>query len=163
MGLKSDGRRLALENYPLRLTIPTRYGDMDTNAHLNNVAIARLMEESRVRFHYSLRADGGDLSPGGAMVAHVAIDYLGEGEYPADVEAGVGVVEIGRTSYRLAIGLFQNGRAFALADSVIVRVSADRGSAPLPQSLRDLLDRQRVISAAAASGGEGSALHPAGA
>ena len=145
MGLKDESWRRDIAAYPVRLTIPTRYGDMDSNAHLNNVAIARLIEESRVRFHYAMRAEGGDVSPGGVMIAHIAIDYLGEGEYPADVESTVGVVALGGASYRLAIGLFQHGQAFALAESVMVRVAPDRsGAAPLGDELRGLLARFQV-------------------
>ena len=145
MGLKDEGWRRNLAAYPVRLTLPTRYGDMDANAHLNNVAIARLFEESRVRFHYAIRAEGAEVSPGAVMIAHVSIDYLGEGEYPTDVEAGIGIAALGGASYRLAIGLFQHGQAFALAESVMVRVAPDRsGAAPLGDELRGLLARFQV-------------------
>lgn len=145
MGLKDELWRRDPASYPLRLTIPTRYGDMDSNAHLNNVAIARLVEESRVRFHWAMVGDGAQLSPGGVMIAHVAIDYLGEGEYPADVESGVGIVAVGGSSYRFAIGLFQHGRAFALAESVMVNIGRDRsGAAPIGPEKRALLERWRV-------------------
>lgn len=141
MGLKADGWRLDIARYPLRFTIPTRYGDLDSNAHLNNVAIAQLVEEARVRFHYHLRMLGGDISPGGVMVAHLSIDYLGEGEYPAGAEAGVGVVHVGGSSYRIGIGLFQNGRAFALAESVMVQVAGDQPrAAPLTADQRRRLE-----------------------
>lgn len=145
MALKDDSWRRDIAAYPVRLTIPTRYGDMDSNAHLNNVAIARLFEESRVRFHYAMRAEGAAVSPGGLMIAHLAIDYIGEGEYPADVESGVGIVSLGGSSYRLGIGLFQHGRAFALADSVMVSVAPDRsGAAPLGAELSGLLERFQI-------------------
>ena len=145
MSLKAEAWRLDPAAYPIRLTIPTRYGDMESNAHLNNVAIARLFEETRVRFHYEIRAEGGDVSPGGVMIVHVSIDYLGEGEYPADVSSGVGVVALGRSSYRLAIGLFQHGRAIALAESVMVSIAEDRsGGAPIPDALRALLETYAV-------------------
>jgi acyl-CoA thioester hydrolase len=79
------------------------------------------------------------------MIAHVSIDYLGEGEYPADVSSGVGVVALGRSSYRLAIGLFQHGRAIALAESVMVSIAEDRsGGAPIPDALRALLETYAV-------------------
>lgn len=147
MGLKDEGWRRNLAAYPVRLTLPTRYGDMDANAHLNNVAIARLFEESRVRFHYAIRAEGAEVSPGAVMIAHVSIDYLGEGEYPTDVEAGIGIAALGGASYRLAIGLFQNDRAFALAESVMVSIAPDRsGAAPLSPDLRELLERYRVAA-----------------
>lgn len=145
MGLKDERWRLDPAAYPVRLALPTRYGDMDANAHLNNVAIARLFEEARVRFHYAIRAKGGDVSPGGVMIVHISIDYLGEGEYPADVEAGIGIAALGGSSYRLAIGLFQNGRPFALAESVMVSVAPDRsGAAPLAADLRTLLEGFRI-------------------
>jgi len=144
VALKDEGWRLALTAYPFRITLPTRYGDMDSNAHLNNVAIARLVEEARVRFHWRLRETVPDTSPGGIMIVHVAIDYLGEGAYPADVEAGVAVASVGGSSYRLAIGLFQAGSAIALADSVMVNLSPDRsGAAPVSADTRAALEGYR--------------------
>jgi len=139
--LKDEGWRLTPGPYPLRFTVQTRYGDMDANAHLNNVAIARLVEEARVRFHFALKVRVASTDPSGIMIVHAAIDYLGEAFYPADVEAGVAVAGIGGSSYRLAIGLFQNGKAFALADSVMVNLAEDRsGSAPIGDALRARLE-----------------------
>ncbi|MFN3591587.1 MAG: acyl-CoA thioesterase [Thermaurantiacus sp.] len=120
MALKDDAWRHELVRYAARIVIPVRYGDMDANAHLNNVAIARLFEEARLRFHAFLRAKGAGVDPGGVLLAHVEIDYVAEGSYPEDVEAGVAVVKVGARSYRLAIGLFQSGRIIALADCVMV-------------------------------------------
>lgn len=146
MALKDEGWRLGPARYPFRVTLPTRYGDMDSNAHLNNVAIARLVEEARVRFHWRLREAVPATSPGGIMVVHVAIDYLGEGTYPADVEAGVAVASIGQSSYRLAIGLFQGGSAIALADSVMVNLSDDRsGAAPVDPMTQAALEGFRHV------------------
>ncbi len=120
MALKDEGWRHDPASYPARIPLPVRYGDMDANAHLNNVAIAQLFEEARLRFHAILRARGAGVDPGGVLLAHVEIDYVAEGRYPEDVEAGVAVVHIGRRSYRLGIGLFQLGRTLALADCVMV-------------------------------------------
>lgn len=120
MGLRDQGWRRELALYPFRAALQTRYGDMDPNAHLNNVAIARLFEEARLRFHMAARAAADAIDPSGVMIAHVAIDYLAEGSYPGDVMAGVGVEAIGTRSYRLAIALFQDGGAMALASCVMV-------------------------------------------
>jgi acyl-CoA thioester hydrolase len=54
------------------------------------------------------------------LITHIAIDYLAEGNYPGEVEAGVGVEALGNRSYRLALALFQDGRAMALASCVMV-------------------------------------------
>jgi acyl-CoA thioester hydrolase len=123
MPLKDEAWRLSLASYPVRGCLQTRYGDMDANAHLNNVAIARMAEEARVRFHgqlFGVPETGPALDRQAIMIAHVAIDYLAEGQYGTNVETGVAVVAVGTRSYRLAIGLFQLGRAMALADSVMV-------------------------------------------
>lgn len=142
--LKQQAWRLAMDRYALRLALQTRYGDMDANAHLNNVAIARLVEESRVRFHIALKMRIASTDPSGIMIVHAAIDYLGEGSYPGDVEAGVAVAAIGGSSYRLAVGLFQNGKAFALADSVMVNLARDRsGPAPIGEALRARLEEMQ--------------------
>ncbi len=142
--MKDEPWRRSPEHYPVRLTLQTRFGDMDANAHLNNVAIARLVEEARVRFHYQVKVRVASTDPSGIMIVHAAIDYLGEGAYPGDVEAGVAIADIGGSSYRLAVGLFQNGKAFALADSVMVNLAEDRSrSAPIGDALRARLEEMQ--------------------
>lgn len=147
--LRDDGWRHELGNYPLCFSLQTRYGDMDSNAHLNNVAIARLVEESRLRLHQKILAQGAPVNPGAAMIVHLAIDYLGEGRYPGDVESANGVVRCGRSSYVLAHGLWQNGRPFVLAHSVMVSVAAGQSRpAPIAELLRaKLLEIQIGASA----------------
>jgi acyl-CoA thioester hydrolase len=134
VALKDEGWRHDIARYAARIIIPVRYGDMDANAHLNNVAIARLFEEARLRFHGFLRTRGASVDPGGVLLAHVEIDYVAEGRYPEDVEAGVAVAKVGTRSYRLGIGLFQGGRVLALADCVMVH----RGQ-PISPDLRAAL------------------------
>lgn len=136
--MKDEIWRCRLDAYPLRVRLQTRFGDMDVNAHLNNVAIARLFEETRLRLHHEIIRRGGKTEAGGTLIVHIAIDYLGEGRYPDDVEAAVGVRAMGRSSYRIAHGLFQNGRAFAIAESVMVCVQpGEKRPGPIPDRLRD--------------------------
>jgi acyl-CoA thioester hydrolase len=139
VGLRDEAWRRDPAAYPFSTLLQTRYGDMDANAHLNNVAIARLFEEARLRFHMEVREVTARVEPGAVMIAHVAIDYLAEGAYPADVRACVGVPGVGTRSYRLAIGLFQDGAPFALAECVMVH----RGEAVAP-ALRSALEARMV-------------------
>jgi acyl-CoA thioester hydrolase len=120
VALKDEAWRHAAAAYPFQATLQTRYGDMDSNAHLNNVAIARLFEEARLRFHMDVRRQALHVDPRGVMIAHIAIDYVAEGHYPADVAAGIGVARVGARSYALAMALFQDARAMALAECVMV-------------------------------------------
>ncbi len=134
--MKNDPHRRTAAAYPWNLTLPTRFGDMDPNRHLNNVAVSRLFEEGRVRFHMHLREAHPEIGHPHFLVAHVAIDFLAEGHYPADVELRLAILGIGSSSYRIGKALFQNGTPFALADSVLVhRAPGGAGSAPLPPPL----------------------------
>jgi acyl-CoA thioester hydrolase len=129
------------------LTLETRFADMDINRHLNNVAFSRFFEETRIRFNWSLFESGNLGEHRGEsratrpryLVAHVAIDYLGEGNYPAPVTMACAIGAIGRTSFRSQKAMFQHDRCIALCDTVLVHRGND-GPAPLPDDLRALLE-----------------------
>lgn len=145
--MKTDPRRLLLASYRWVQTMETRFADMDVNRHLNNVAFSRFFEETRIRFNGTLFANAdanananADASPRPRyLVAHVAIDYLGEGSYPEPVTMAYAVGSIGRTSFRSQKAMFQNDRCIALCDTVLVH-RGDAGPAPLPDALRTRLE-----------------------
>lgn len=116
----------------------TRFADMDVNGHLNNVAITRFFEETRIRFNWALFAENLPERPR-FLVGHVAVDFLAEGRYPAPVTMAYAVAEIGRSSFRSAKAMFQDGRCVALCDTVLVHRGPD-GPAPLPDLLRTRLE-----------------------
>ncbi len=143
--MRGDPARRDAAAYPWSVEIQTRFGDMDFNAHLNNVAVAQLYEEGRVRFNWHLR----DTFPIGRprfLVARVEIDYLGEARYPAPVMLAAAAIEVGRTSWRAGLGLFQGGVCLGLCDSVLVhRDPGDAaGSAPIPDALRAALGERSL-------------------
>ena len=116
MGLKDEGWRRDIAAYPVRFTLPTRYGDMDANAHLNNVAIARLIEESRVRFHYDVKAMGADVI--------IAVDVSTPLDDIDDVQSVLGI-----TNQSLTVMILNNTkRVIALADVVVVPDLGDYGA-----------------------------------
>ena len=134
--MRTDPRRREADAYPWIAQVATRFGDMDVNRHLNNVAVARLYEEVRVRFNGHLRTLH-DLQPH-YLVGHVAIDYLGEGRYPLPATIGYGIASFGRASFRAAMAMFQNGRCIGLCDTVMV-YRGDAGPAPIPEVVRAML------------------------
>ena len=139
--MRDDARRRELAAYPWSHEVATRFGDMDFNAHLNNVAVAQLYEEGRVRFNQHLRA-AYPIGRPRFLVARVEIDYLGEAGYPAPVTLAAASLDLGRTSWRIGLGLFQAGVCLGLCDTVMVhRGPSDSGAgpAPIPQALRSAL------------------------
>jgi acyl-CoA thioester hydrolase len=137
--MRQDARRLVAENYPWSDTMETRFADMDVNRHLNNVAITRFFEETRMRFNWSLVARGDTMDRPRYLVAHVAVDFLGEGSYPEPLTMTYAVGNIGNSSFRCQMGMFQSGKCIALGDTVLVH-RGDDGPSPLPTELRSRLE-----------------------
>ncbi len=135
--MRNDPRRRDLASYPWSTVLATRFSDMDVNRHLNNVAVAQLYEETRVRFNWGLRAAHPELRPH-YLVGRVEIDYLAEGGYPAPVTSAYGIASLGNSSFRVAMALFQDGGCIGLCDTVMV-YRGDTGPAPLPEPLRAVL------------------------
>ena len=132
--------RLTREAYPLIETKQTRFQDLDTMGHLNNVAFASLFEDARVRVNRALGRDlGGASSPGSfrAVVARNEINYLAEGSYPEDVEIAIGIGRVGNRSFEMLAAMFQSGRCIATCDTTIVMTAPK--DAGLPDFFRERL------------------------
>lgn len=119
--------------------VTTRYADLDPNQHINNVAMAAIIEDARVRFH--MASGFARAIPKGAqiMVVSLTIDYLAQAHYPLPVQVHSGVSSLGERSLRLRHLLIQDGRAVALAEAVVVYV-VDGKAGPLPESLRGAIE-----------------------
>lgn len=141
--MRHDPRRLEPAAYAWSVELGTRFGDMDVNRHLNNVAVAGLYEEARVRFHAELRACRAIGNPR-FLVAHCAIDYLGEGDYPEPVTVMLAVLALGTSSYRMGAALLQRERCIGLCDTVLVH-RGESGPAPLPDALRTVLGEFAIV------------------
>ena len=134
---RPDPALLNPARYPFAHTVTTRFADVDPNQHLNNVALAAMMEDARVRFNQAvgLKVKIGERR---AMVASVGMEYLAQGHFPDPVDAYCGIEQVGRTSWSIAQILVQNGSVVAFARSVIVSISDDR-PAPVTEETRAAL------------------------
>lgn len=131
---KPDAALLNPERYPFTCTIETRFGDLDVNKHINNVAMAGMVEEGRVRFHHASGFVAG-LEGRAAMVASLSIEFLGQAYHPAPITVHAGAARIGRTSYALDLLLMQEGRVVVFAQTVVVCTDAG-GPAEISQAFR---------------------------
>ena len=128
--MKPDPRRADAGRYPFTHDVPPRFNDMDALRHLNNVALAAVYEEGRIALHRAFDKNGIREPGTRTVIAQVNITYLAEGHYPDVLQVAAGVTRIGRSSYEIAQGLFQNGRLIGVADTVIVN-TRDGRSHPL--------------------------------
>lgn len=141
---KPDAALLDTARYPFSCTIEPRFGDLDTNLHINNVALTGILEDARVRFHAQsgYRAAMGKLV---SMVASLNVEYLGQSYYPNPLTIHVGASRLGRTSYVLNQLVLQQDRAVAYSEAVMVCVG-ESGPVPLPPAFRSGVSNWMVRS-----------------
>ncbi|MFY9337061.1 MAG: acyl-CoA thioesterase [Mycobacterium sp.] len=134
---RPDPMRLRLESYPVVDEIAARYGDMDANAHLNNLALEALHENARATMNRGLLPDA--YRAGGRRLRLVTsqniVHFLAEAHWPVLIQTGAGVGRIGRTSYVASTGLFVDGGCIGVCDTVLVLLG-DQGPEPLSDEFR---------------------------
>lgn len=140
----TDRRSPQLGDFPFSVELATRFDDLDTQGHVNNVAIANLYQESRVQFHREtfrpLRQSRDlDRDPELATVlADVHIAYRLETHYPYPVTLGCGVSRLGNSSYTISTAMFQKDACVGTCEAVLVFVKQGRPH-PIPDKIRTIL------------------------
>jgi acyl-CoA thioester hydrolase len=112
-----------------------RYADLDPNQHVNNAVYATYFETSRVSL---VREPAHGLTPPGLgwVLVRLDIHFRHELHWPGQIELGLGIVKVGRTSASFDQVVFAHGRCVASARSVTVMVDeATRKPTPLPASV----------------------------
>lgn len=142
---RPDPMRLTLDSYPVVDRIAARYGDMDANAHLNNLALESLHENARATMNRTLFPQayrGGDRNYR-LVTSQNAVHFLAEAHWPALISTGAGVGRIGRTSYVASTALFLDGACIGVCDTVLVLLGQD-GPVPLSDEFRAALETVRL-------------------
>lgn len=131
--------RLSRSLYPVTGMATARFGDVDANGHLNNVALESLHENTRAAFNQ--RVFPGVYEPSTRTIrlvlAGIVVHFLAEAHWPADIDTGVGVGRIGRTSYVVSTALFVGDTCISLCDATLVTLRD--GPVPIPEQARDVL------------------------
>jgi len=126
------------------VVIPTRWMDNDIYGHVNNVVYYAYFDTVINRF---LIGDGGLDIAGGEVIGIAAEShcrYRRAVAFPTDLDAGLAVGKLGRSSVRYEIGLFPQGEAEVAAEGWFVHVFVDRVTrrpAPIPDRMRAALER----------------------
>lgn len=137
--MKPEPYRLDPASYPLNVTVPSRFRDLDTLGHINNVAIGSFYEEGRAALNRTAFPHAFRLEHNMRMlIADVHIAYMGEAHYPGDLLVCAGIGHVGRTSYRIDLALFQNGACVGVCETVLVNTDGEK-PAPIPEEGRQAL------------------------
>jgi acyl-CoA thioester hydrolase len=142
-----------LGRYPVSVTIPVAWGEMDAFQHVNNVAYARWIETARVAYFARLglmcplRPDGV-----GPIVARISIDYERALFYPDSVRVDVTVRAVGRTSLTMGYRIWSVGQdaEVAFAEDVCVLLDYATGKkAAVDDALRAAIEKLEASAPAA--------------
>ncbi|MEM7193678.1 MAG: thioesterase family protein [Pseudomonadota bacterium] len=142
-----ESQSVSRENYPLLKTIVTRWSDYDMLQHINNVQYYRY-------FEYVILDNLADL--GTDWIADPIIPFVVESNCHfrkpiprmRTLEGGLGISNLGSSSVRYEIALFEAGAAEPSATGYFVHVYIDRATEtpqPVPQNIREALERLRVL------------------
>ena len=137
-----DRARFDAARFPVSLTVPTRFDDLDIQGHVNNAAAVVMLQEGRVRFNKAAELPHA-LGTLRAMIAGLNVEFAGEIRHPDPVEIETGVVAIGRTSFRVGQVARQAGRTCLYSEATMVFADAS-GAAPIPEMLRSALERMMI-------------------
>jgi len=124
----------------------TRWADNDAYGHVNNTVYyewfdsavnAWMVEQGMLDI-----ANGDPI----ALVVETRCTYAAALEFPQDVEVGLAVAQLGRSSIRYRIGIFAEGAATAAAEGDFVHVVVDRASRRPVEIPRDWRTNLETIS-----------------
>jgi len=129
------------------IVVPTRWMDNDIYGHVNNVVYYAYFDT--VINRYLITEGGLDIAQGPVIgvAAESHCRYRRAVAFPTDLDAGLRVGRLGRSSVRYEIGLFAQGEDEVAAEGWFVHVFVDRMTrrpAPIPDRLRAALERLAV-------------------
>jgi acyl-CoA thioester hydrolase len=122
-----------------------RYGDLDTNAHLNNVAVHQFFESARVAY---MRGLFGEIDPMGRaggfgmIFAETHVRFASPGFYEEDLRVDVRPDELRRSSVRIVFQMVceSDGRLVAEGWGTLVGYDYAAGrAAPFPEPIAERL------------------------
>ncbi len=122
--------------------ITTRWSDNDVYGHVNNVVYYSWFDTAVNSYLINAGALDIEHSPVIGLVVHTQCHYFSPLAFPQQVEAGIAVAELGRSSVRYRVGLFAAGEALSAAHGDFIHAYVDRQTrrpVHLPDALRRAL------------------------
>ena len=132
---------MSADGWRYSFTDRIRYGDLDTNAHLNNVAVHQFFESARVAYMGGLFPAANAIGREGRfgmIFAETHVRFASPGFYEEVLRVDVRVAEVKRSSVKLAFEMVceADGRLLAEGWGTLVGYDyAENRSAPLPDEV----------------------------
>ena len=124
-----DATRFAVET-------AIRYDDLDPNRHVNHARYLTYLEECRLALRRCLNDHLQLPETLGWAVGALSIQYRRALLYPATIRTETAPIAVGRTSFTLAYGIYNDGTAAAVASTRSVCLDETGRPTPLPDALK---------------------------
>ncbi|MBI2435179.1 MAG: acyl-CoA thioesterase [Candidatus Hydrogenedentes bacterium] len=134
--------------FPLWEAVEVRWSDMDAMGHVNNARYFTYLECARIHLFETLELKLLQGDKHGVALVSVGCNFRKQVRYPAVLEIGTRVSQIGERSFHLEHAFFLQGEDIVMADahSVVVCVNyAEEKAVPLPDALRARLEQLRGV------------------
>jgi acyl-CoA thioester hydrolase len=135
---------MSAPTWPFSHVDEVRFGDLDAQGHLNNVAFLTFVESARVAYAASVAGTQprrfGFASPYTFLVVEVKISYRSPGHYGERIETFLRPTRVGSTSFHMDFEMRVGERLLADGYSVLVSYdTTERRPMRVPEPLRSRL------------------------
>jgi acyl-CoA thioester hydrolase len=109
------------DSFPVQLTVPVAWGDMDALAHVNNTVYFRYFESARIAFFEQAGRVTLPEATSGPILADTRCRFVFPLTYPDRITIGTRIRSWGRTSVVMEHAIWsKDGRLAAFGEAVIV-------------------------------------------
>ncbi|GEM_PF-103997 len=130
------------------MTLPVRWGDMDSLGHVNNAKFFTYGEEARQTYFNEYAAhDPVFWKDYSVILARVACDFIQQLHHPATLDLGTRVVRMGRSSLGVTTAMFRDNVLVAVQDAVLVWFDyRNQKVEQIPQTTRDWIRANEIVA-----------------
>jgi len=122
--LKKNPSHISQYNYFCQLS--TRWNDNDIYGHMNNIIYYALFDTAVNKWLIKNKLIDIKNGQNIGLIVQSGCNYFSSFEYPENINAGIRVTKIGKTSVRYEVGLFKEKEELSSADGFFIHVYVDR-------------------------------------
>lgn len=140
-----------LGRFPVRLSLPVQWGELDAFHHVNNAYYLRWFESARIAYFAKVGVgielgDSASLRP---ILARASVDYRAPVTFPDTVTVEATVKSFGTTSFVMGYRLSSEAqrRVVAEGEAVVVLLDANGEKTKVPDTLRETIVALEAVGA----------------
>jgi acyl-CoA thioester hydrolase len=122
--LKKNPSHISQYNYFCQLS--TRWNDNDIYGHMNNIIYYALFDTAVNKWLIKNKLIDIKNGQNIGLIVQSGCNYFSSFEYPENINAGIRVTKIGKSSVRYEVGLFKEKEELSSADGFFIHVYVDR-------------------------------------